>query len=107
TDESKVLLEHAKNVIEKAELFKNACSAQQSIPHGKFKVAVGIPLQEVFFKAMTQFMKHYPMVQFEFWDGDRATQLSYLDENKVDFCLTVHPVSKIHHTSERIIDLPM
>ncbi|MFC3909557.1 LysR family transcriptional regulator [Legionella dresdenensis] len=107
THEGNILLEYAKKIIEQADLFEQACFSAHHEINGKLKVAVGISLQRVFFKAIAQFISQHPSVQFEFGDGDRATQLKHLYENKVDFYLVVHPVNQIKYTSEKIVDLPM
>ena len=107
TEEGRLLLQYAKNVIEQAELFKEACFSKNNVIKGTFKVGVGIPLQAMFFNALAKFIHQYSSANFEFLDGDRPTQLNYLNENKIDFCLVVHPVNSSKFISEMIIELPM
>lgn len=107
TEESRRLLQYAKNVIEQAELFKDACFSKNNVIKGKFKVGVGIPLQAMFFNALAKFIHQYSSANFEFLDGDRTIQLNYLNENKIDFCLVVHPVDNSKLISEMIMELPM
>lgn len=107
TEEGKAHLKYAQCVIEHAEHFENACFSKSNTMNGTFKVAVGIPLQSMFFRTVAQFMSQHPSVNFEFYDGDRTTQLNYLQDNQVDFCLAVHPVNKMNYVCEKIIDLPM
>lgn len=107
TETGKFLLAHAKNIIESAELFMNTCISENMIVNGKLRVGVGIPLQTMFFNVLNKFNQQYSFVNVECKDGDRNKQLKYLRDNKVDFCLLVHPVKSIDLISERINELPM
>src|SRR6185312_4464971 len=75
TEDGRLLLQFAKNVIEQAELFKIACKNKNDHIHGKLKIGIHVPLQALIFSLVNKFIHQFSSVNFEFFDGDHKIQL--------------------------------